>query len=228
MLVRWIGERAFVAMFSAVAALLMGVLAFVVAVHGGEGPPGAGLGRLPGVRIVLGLVSFAGATLAAAGTLNYMRSPMAVFRAKVRPAAGIERITRHPFFMGLAAYAIAHALLASTLAVAIYFAGYAVLAIGGAHLQDRKLTARHGDEYATYVARTSFLPFAGLLRREPLWVRGESLVRQLASSMLIAGLVLVAHPWLSMWHGALLAVGVALGGLVLLARGWPLRDHDGG
>jgi uncharacterized membrane protein len=219
-LVRRLGEASFVALFSAVAALSMGALAYVVAVHGGEGPAGAGLGRWPGGGAALGGLAFLGLTLATAGLLNYMRSPMALFRTQVKPPAGVERITRHPFFVGLTIYAVAHALLAATLATAIYFAGYAALAAGGARLQDRKLVAKHGDAYTRYVARTSFLPFAGLLRGDALFVRGEKLMQRLAVSALVAALVFAAHPWLSAWHGAPLAMLIAGGGLYASGRRW--------
>jgi uncharacterized membrane protein len=147
-----------------------------------------------------------------------MRSPMALFRTAIRPPTGVERVTRHPFFMGLALYAVAHALLAATLASAVHFAGYVLLATVGAALQDRKLVARHGDAYAEYVARTAFVPFADAWRGRPVFVPGEGLPLRLALAALIAALVLAAHRWLSAYHGAPLPVLIALGGLYASAR----------
>lgn len=219
-LARRLGEQGFVAMFSAVAALSSGVLAIAVARFGGDGPAGLALGRLPLARGLLVALALSGLTLAIAGLLNYARSPMAVFRTRLNPAAGIERITRHAFFMGLALFAAAHALLAPTLALCIYFAGFAVLAAGGALLQDRKLLTRHGAPYAHYLAVTSAVPFAALIQRRQTWVAGDRVLRTLALSGALALVLLAAHPLWSAFHGAPLAGLIAVGGVFATARRW--------
>lgn len=101
---------------------------------------------------MLAAVALLGAALAVAGLINYPRSPMAVLarwggRAATggkppKPPTAIERIVRHPFFAGLAIFAAAHALMADTLAGMVYFAGFAVLALVGMPMQDRKLRRR--------------------------------------------------------------------------------------
>jgi len=55
-------------------------------------------------------------------------------------AARVERVTRHPFFVGVALLASAHLLLATRLVGTVFFAGLAALAILGAWHQDRKLS----------------------------------------------------------------------------------------
>jgi len=53
----------------------------------------------------------------------------------------------------------AHTLLAQTLAGAVYFAGFVVLAIAGIPLQDRKLRKRWKNTYAEFENSTSIVPF---------------------------------------------------------------------
>src|SRR5437899_13047458 len=60
----------------------------------------------------------------------------------IRAPRGVERVTRHPFFVGVALLASAHVLLATRLVGAVFFAGLAALAILGAWHQDRTLPAR--------------------------------------------------------------------------------------
>lgn len=214
------GEQAFVAMFSALAALGLAVLAVVTAVVGGDGPAGLALGRWPLVRMLLASLAFAGVVLAVAGLMNYPRSPMALFRTKLHPPSGIERISRHAFFVGLAVFATAHALLAATLAMAVHFLGFAALALVGAILQDRKLLAKHGEAYASYLQATSLVPFVALLRgRQSLRVE-ERLPVRLALCGFIALALLAAHPLWSAFHGAPFAGLMALGGLFATARRW--------
>lgn len=219
-LARRLGDQPFVAMFSAVAAVSMGLLAAAVAIYGGEGPAGPALGRQPLPRALLAMLAFLGLTLTAAGLLNYIRSPMALFRMQLRPPAGIERITRHAFFMGLTLFTAAHALLASSLAITVYFAGFALLATTGAMLQDRKLLARHGTAYANYMAATSVIPFVALLQRRQAFTADDRVLRRFALSGAIALALLAAHPLWSAFHGAPFAGLIAAGGVYAAARRW--------
>ncbi len=225
-LMRKLGEQKFVAVFSAVAAIGLAVLAATVAIYGGDGPRGPALGSVPVARALLALLAFLGLSLSMAGLLNYARSPMALFRTQIRPAAGIERVTRHAFFMGLTVFATAHALLAPTLAVCIYFAGFGVLASTGALLQDRKLLARYGVAYRDYMAVTSLLPFAALVQGRQVVSAEDRLMRQLVLSAALAALLLLLHPLWSLHHGAPFAGAMAVGGVFAAARRWHFRGRS--
>ena len=210
------GERGFVLLYSAIAALTLTLLAAVVARYGSEGARGPALSAVPAAKWTLGAVAFFGATLAAAGLLNYFRSPIALLRRALgRPVAlaapaAVERITRHPFFVGLALLTGAHALLAGTLAGAVYFGGFVVLVLAGIPMQDRKLRARHGEVYAGYVAATSALPFVAAARNTIAW-------RDFIVPALAAAGVAALHPLWRLGGGAALAVLIALGGLYAVA-----------
>jgi uncharacterized membrane protein len=231
-LTRRLGEPAFIRVYTLIAAVSLLLLGAVVARFGGDGAPGLYLASLAPTRWILAVVSLLGTALAIAGLVNYARSPMAFLaraarklaRAPDGPAskshtlrapAPVERITRHPFFVGLALLMGAHALMASTLSGAVFFAGFAVLAIAGIRLQDAKLLARHGETYSAYLAATSALPFAASFR--PTADTPERIWPQLLAAAIGAALVAALHPLWSLGHGAPFAVLTVVGGVYAVA-----------
>src|SRR6185295_17077612 len=120
---------------------------------------------------------------------GYWSSPTTPLATDVRAAVGLERVTRDPFFVGLALVMAAHALLATRLVGAVFCAGFVVLIVAGSVHQTRKLRARHGATYDGYLATTSFVPFAAVLRGEQRIVWREL-------------------PWLSLAAGAAAAFAV--------------------
>src|SRR5207249_2578245 len=122
------------------------------------------------------------------GSVTYPGSPYDQFgRRLVRVPRGIERVTRHPFFAGLALFALAHALLATRLVGTIQFGGLALLAIAGSWHQDAKLLARRGEPLAEYLSATSWLPFAAIAagRQRLVW-------RELSLGAVAVGLAIAA------------------------------------
>jgi uncharacterized membrane protein len=218
LLARRMGERRFLAFFTAIAAITFGILAAALAGFGGDGPAGPALGRDPAARAILSTLAFVGFALAMAGIVNYGRSPMRILTKRIHPASGIERVTRHPFFVGFAVFAAAHALLAPTMAVSVFFGGLALLSIAGALAQDRKLAARHGAAYADYLATTSVVPFVAMLRRRQAFTRQDSVPRMVVLPAAIAGAFLLTHAAWSAYHGAVFAAFVLLGGVFATVR----------
>lgn len=164
-LVRVLGEAGFIAAYSVVAILTFGALAHYVALHRFEQPHASFWITIPPVRGALIALSAAGFALFIAAVLVYPRLPMATFRHRVVPARGIQQITRHPFFSGIALWAAAHALLALSAVTFAFFFGVIILAfVGGMH-QDRRLIREMGEPYRTYVAATSFWPFVAIITR---------------------------------------------------------------
>jgi uncharacterized membrane protein len=90
---------------------------------------------------------------------------MATFRHRVVPARGIQQITRHPFFSGIALWASAHALLAPARVTFVFFVGVVALAVVGGLHQDRRLAAELGGSYRAYLASTSFWPFVAAVTK---------------------------------------------------------------
>src|SRR2546428_5686467 len=137
-LVARLGEVGFTALFSVVAAVSFTLLVRYYAGHRLEGSGGLALGDVTAVRWALMAVIVFGVVLATASLVTYPASPMALFTATVRPPRGLERITRHPFFMGVALAALAHVPLATRLVGAVFPAGLPPLATAGAGHQDGK------------------------------------------------------------------------------------------
>jgi uncharacterized membrane protein len=164
-LVRALGETGFIVAYSTIAILTFGALAHYVAGHGYSKPHASLWVTIPPVRGALIAVSLAGFSLFITAVLGYPRLPMATFRHRVVPVRGIQQITRHPFFSGIALWAAAHALLAPSSVTFVFFLGVIILAfVGGLH-QDRRLIAEMGEPYRAYVAATSFWPLVAVVTR---------------------------------------------------------------
>lgn len=170
-LTRRLGEGGFVFVYSAIAIVTFALLTHYVALHRFDDTHASLIVSIPPVRGALLVLSVVGFTSFVAGVLLYPRFPMATFRHRVVPARGIQQITRHPFFSGIAIWAAAHTLLAPSSVSFVYFLGVVVLAwVGGAH-QDRRLVAELGEPYRAYMAATSFWPFvaAATKRQQIRW-----------------------------------------------------------
>ena len=218
-IVRQVGEQRFVLIYASVA--LLGLVGLFTAtwIYGAEGRAGFGLGDNAFARLSLGAVAGFGAVLLLAGLQVYFKSPMVMLRlsrrrgqvektAVLRPPVGVERITRHPFFIGIALLTGAHVLLVGTLATAVYFAGFVVLALAGAVLQDRRLRAQFGALYSAYQSETQIWPRFAALRE---------LVKY-PGAVLGAGVLLGLHPVFKTGNGALLILIVIGFGVFAVLR----------
>jgi len=164
-LVRVVGEGGFVVIYSSIAILTFAALVHYVALHRFDEHHASLLVTIPPVRGGLIVLSVLGFSLFITAVLVYPRLPTATFRHRVVPVRGVQQITRHPFFSGIAIWAAAHALLASSTVTFVFFIGVVVLAVvGGAH-QDRRLVAELGEPYRAYAAATSFWPFVAVVTK---------------------------------------------------------------
>jgi uncharacterized membrane protein len=218
-LVDRLGDRGFMALFSAIASISFAALVVYYAAHRYEGAPGLALTAVPAVRWLLMAAIAFGVALITAGLIAYPRMPMALFDQPIRQPRGIERITRHPFFVGVAVLGVAHAFLATRLVGAVFAAGLAVLGIAGAWHQDRKLLARRGGPYADYLARTSTVPFAAALAGQPLAWR-ELPLGALAGGLVLAVVLRLGHGVLFAHGGAWIIVAVSGGGAIASWQTW--------
>lgn len=87
----------------------------------------------------------------------------------MRPATGVFAITRHPMNWAVMIWALTHIALSGDADNLVIASGLLVLSLFGSLLQDRKKEALLGDSWRGWEARTSFVPFAAILRgRIPL------------------------------------------------------------
>jgi len=78
---------------------------------------------------------------------------------KIDDPRGVYAITRHPMMWGFTLWAAVHATVNSTRASLVLSAAIAILALGGAVLQDAKKARLLGNVWRDWRTRTNFLPF---------------------------------------------------------------------
>jgi uncharacterized membrane protein len=219
------GRWGFEWIFAGVAAVSFAAVVAYYAAHRDEGALGLALGSIPAFRALAIAVVAAGMGLVVASLADYGSSPMVVGRESVPAPRGLQRVTRHGFFVGIALLGAAHALLATHAAGAVLMGGLALFSVVGAAQQDRKLVALRGEPYAAYLEATSFLPFAAAIAG-----RGRIVWRELPWLAFGAGLALA---WLLReGHGAIFDHGgvyviaaISGGGLVATTLAWR-RDRS--
>jgi len=220
-LVRRCGELGFNLVFSLVASASFALLVHYYALHRLDGPPGFALGRSEPVRLLLTAAIVVGIVLATAPLLSYHGSAYALFRRSTPPARGIERITRHPFFVGVSLFASAHALLATRLVGAVFAAGLAVFPMIGVWHQDRKLVAMRGTGHADYLKTTSTVPFVAILtggRQRFVW--SELPLGSLAAGLVIAFALRALHDGIFSRGGAFVIAAIVGGAAVETSLSW--------
>ncbi len=221
-LARRLGEVGFIALFSAVASLGFALLVHYTAVHVGQGAPGPALGQVPAVRWLLISAVVTGFALMAGSLAVYPSSPMALFSNEVGEPRGIERISRHAFFMGVVFWSGAHALLATRLVATVFFAGLALVAWVGSVHQDSKLTRHFGKPYREYLARTSTVPFAAIIAGRQQLVLREIPWLALAFGVGVAFVLRYFHGYVfaagGAWFISVVLLGAALATLGSLGR----------
>jgi uncharacterized membrane protein len=219
-IVRRTGEAGFGIAFSLVASATFAALVAWYASHRTLGPAGLALGTLPAVRPVLIALVVLGVVLVAASLDAYPASPYVVGAPHgAHEPRGVARVTRHPFFVGIALVGLAHALLATRLVGTVFALGFVPHALAGGCHQDRKLLRARGAPYAAYLATTSFVPFAAIAAGRQRLAWEELRLRPLATGVVAAVALRVLHAHLFDAYGAGL-IGATVGGAaVLVARG---------
>ena len=153
-LVRALGEKGFLAVYSLVS---LGTFAWMVMAFRAS-PPGSGVMSegawvAASVLTIVALVLFIGSLSGNPALPDTPADKVAAARAQ-----GVFRVTRHPMMWGFALWALAHILLGWSERTLILAGSLLVLALVGAHLQDRKKEALLGDAWSHWEAQTSYWP----------------------------------------------------------------------
>jgi len=219
-LVAGLGEWGYILIFSLLAAAGWALLNAYYAVHRFTGAPGLALGQAGPMRGVLLAAVIAGFTLATGSLFAYPTSPYALGNERTRVPRGLERVTRHPFFVGVALAAGAHTLLAPHLPGTVWSAGLALLAVLGAWHQDRKLLALRGEPYKAFLASTSFIPFAAIIAGRQSLVLRELPWMGLAASVAVAFALRYVHGAIFAYGGLWVSATAVVGATVLGLQSW--------
>jgi uncharacterized membrane protein len=219
-LVARLGPWAFALVFSLVAWLTFGLAISTYAAHAAEGPLGLALGASPLLRWLPVSASVLGVMLMTAAFASYEDGPYAFTGERRQEPRGLERVTRHPFFVGTALLGGAHALLATRLVGAVAMGGIGLFALLGARLQDRKLLALRGASYAEYLAKSSTLPFAAIVAGRQRLVAAELPYGALLLGAGLAWGLRSVHAHIFDHGGAYAITALVVGPLLILLRGW--------
>lgn len=194
-LVRVAGERGFQALYSVVALATFGwmVIAFR-AVQSGM-PLWNGMADVPWIAATV-LMLLASVLLVGSFLGNpALPAPNAASLAARGPHA-VFHVTRHPMMWSFALWSAAHVLVSPSPRVTVLATAIALLALLGAHLQDRKKQAQMGAAWNGWEARTSYWPRLGALPKAGAvpWLGG--IVLWLAASWAhIPASGIAAGPW---------------------------------
>ncbi len=153
-LVRRIGEGPFLGLYSLVAFVTLGWMVFAFR----AAPASDLMGTGEAGWIAASLLTLAALLLFLGSLVRNPALPGKPASAARREPTGVFRVTRHPMMWGFALWALAHLLLGWSWRTTIVAVAVGVLALVGAHLQDRKKEALLGEAWTDWEARTSYWP----------------------------------------------------------------------
>ncbi len=157
-LVAAMGARGFQGFYSVVVLVLFIPLVRTYFAHKHSGPLLWSIPLSPTVRWIM----YAGIAVAFVLVVGSQLTPSP---ANLVPGAatprGVLRITRHPFVMGTALWALIHTVMNGWATDVAFFGGFIVFALVGARHQDARKIATGVPGYREFCAATPFLPFTG-------------------------------------------------------------------
>jgi uncharacterized membrane protein len=158
-LVRAIGEKGFLALYSLIAFLTLGATVWAYRRAPATHPlwqVGDGLWAFVTVAMLLASILLLGSLI------RNPALPGAGQSAATAQARGVYGITRHPMMWAFAIWGACHILVYPVEKNIILAGAIIVLALVGAALQDRKKAAQDPAGWSAWQARTSYLPFAAI------------------------------------------------------------------
>ena len=162
-------------------------------------PPDAGLWTIPNwwpwikaVILLLAAVLFVGGLSSPNPTLPSRGALLE------RPdvAQGIFAVTRHPLMWSFGLWGIAHLISQPNWRGFWFFGLFALTAVGGAILQERRKAATYGASWDRFTAKTSFVPFLAVLQGRARLSLAEIGWWRIAVAVFLWALMLHLHPWL--------------------------------
>ncbi|MGH7821790.1 MAG: NnrU family protein [Candidatus Binatia bacterium] len=185
-LVRRLGEGPFQGLYSVIALATFVPLVWTFFAHrAARGVPLPMLAQIPGVRWVTMLLMLVAVLLV---VLGFSRpNPISPLTGRSSGAAGVLRITRHPAFMGVAVFGLAHLLVNHTALDRVFFGGMLAYALLGSAHQDWRKRQTADEPMRRYFAETSFFPFVAVATG-----RNRFAPRELSSTAVVAALLLYA------------------------------------
>jgi uncharacterized membrane protein len=194
-IVATVGERAFRVLFSVTS---LAVIVWLVSSYDRTGPVRV-LWVTPHWLIVLCMLLMLPALVLFVGSVTVPNPTMVAGQRALRaenPARGILRVTRHPMLWSFAIWAAVHMVMQGTLAAAIFFATFLIVALGGMPSLDAKIAKRDPQRWATFAHSTSILPFAAIAQGRGRFVFAEIGVWPIFVALVLWFALVGAHQWL--------------------------------
>jgi uncharacterized membrane protein len=156
-LVKSIGEKAYVGLYTLVSFAMIGWMVWAYN-HAPLEPLWVGLRWLPAVLMPFSFI------LLACGIFS--RNPTLVGADKLlkspEPARGMIRVTRHPVMWSFILWALAHILARGEFGATVFFGTFLLLAALGAVLMDERKARTLGEDWQRFAAMTSYFPFLAI------------------------------------------------------------------
>lgn len=163
-LVGRLGERGFTIAYALIAFVTLGATAHVYGAAGRETPAPLWTAGEAGWMAATLLMLLASIMLVGSLRRNPALPRPGRPISQIGEARDVFAITRHPMMWAFALWAASHAIVNATPASLILSGAIALLALGGAALQDRKKERLIGEVWRDWENRTSFVPFARGMR----------------------------------------------------------------
>ena len=157
-LVAAMGEWAFRGLYSAVALAIFIPLVWVYFDNKHAGPLLWFVPVNDALRGLLYLANVAAFILIAGGYFSPSPATVGMRRVLHRP---IHDITRHPLFMGMGLWGLAHLIPNGYASDVAFFAGFPIFALIGSWHQDLRHGRTRGESYRRFLSGTPFLPLTG-------------------------------------------------------------------
>lgn len=194
-LVRTIGERAYLGVYSLLAAVTL-VWLIVAYNHASHAEflwlPSQAARSIPFIVMPIAFTFMLGGFMA--------RNPTAVGQESqvrtVGQGTGLVRITRHPFQWSVVLWSVAHIIANGDVASLVFFGSLGTLSLAGSHLIDVKKARTIGADWGTFAAATSNIPFRAIVQG-----RNRLVLSELALPLIVGfaayGLVIWGHAYVS-------------------------------
>jgi uncharacterized membrane protein len=196
-MVKALGAGGFTAAYSLVSLATLGWVAFAFKAAPPADLPGSGeIGWIIATLLMLpAMVLLAGSLIGNPA----LPTPMAEAQARAAPK-GVFLVTRHPMMWAMGLWAASHIILFWSIRTLVTALAIGILALVGAHLQDRKKETLMGDAWAAWESNTSYWPRWGKLLSVGPVPLGVGAVLWLAGSWVhlwLAGIPAGVWKWLA-------------------------------
>jgi len=192
-MIRTIGERAYLGVYSLMAVV---TLVYLIAVYNHTSHveflwmPSAALRGIAFLIMPFAFIFLLGAFMTPNPTAIGQESAIKV------AGAGLIRITRHPLQWAIVFWAIAHIIANGDIASLLFFGALGTLSLAGTFLIDVKKARTMGADWTGFASTTSNVPFVAIVQSRNHLVLRE-LILPIVVGFGIYALVLWGHVWVS-------------------------------